>query len=592
MKDNKLDRIIAQKLENLQSPPEEGAWSAFEEKLSNSLTPQNDKPESDRFDDLIKEKIASVQPVIPSDSWDRFEQAMEATNETEPAPKENTSFDELVAGKLARVQGAMNEDSWDRFEEAMTAATESPNPENTFDAIIANQLKFNYPLYNYQHWLLLKEKLDYIAFVTNRILTYKTGELAALLLLLFVYGEYSPSLSNTQPLEAPNDIVLQEEAKPALSDSDELKMDNKAVIAEVASNKAESPAVMNDNAKETGIAVEPIYNENSPAISSNAYGIHLSDELIKAEHDNFTTLNLLHKDEEKLHKPASANIESFDKSIEHAIDVERHLLDTLSGIASPMERLLANVERPDASALLVPHEPRRTVSISMVGALEYNRIITNEIRKYKLGAFDRYEPGYGGGFLLDIKWKRWGMQTGALYSAKTIRPQQVTYLGGFRDGYPGELLEEYDYNTINIPLNVTYEILKGEKWRLYAGMGASLQFVYEANYFVVLDLSNAGGFGVLNNSNGIISTTTTKSRLDEIDFPSGVFQNGSLRESGFISGNLSIGLERRILEDRWSVFVQPTYHHGLIYFNEGLGPFRDKIRTMSILAGIRVNFFK
>jgi len=100
MKDNKLDRIIAQKLENLQSPPEEGVWSAFEEKLSNSLTPQHNEPASDRFDDLIKEKIASVQPIMPVDSWDRFEQEMDTTNGTESAPKENNPSNQILIGSI------------------------------------------------------------------------------------------------------------------------------------------------------------------------------------------------------------------------------------------------------------------------------------------------------------------------------------------------------------------------------------------------------------------------------------------------------------------------------------------------------------
>ena len=51
--------------------------------------------------------------------------------------------------------------------------------------------------------------------------------------------------------------------------------------------------------------------------------------------------------------------------------------------------------------------------------------------------------------------------------------------------------------------------------------------------------------------------------------------------------DFGVGLER-YMSPHWSMFVQPTYRHALPLFNEGLGPYQDRIHNFGIGMGLKV----
>lgn len=220
---------------------------------------------------------------------------------------------------------------------------------------------------------------------------------------------------------------------------------------------------------------------------------------------------------------------------------------------------------------LLAHAVPRYFFFGMFGSLDYNRIVTpsDYFLGTRLNEFDRYELGYSGGFSLGFATGRWEFQTGAIYSAKHYRPVQLLYqYGNSRDGYVTEQLKDVQLNILHLPVNFRYNFLQDDRWRVYAVAGASLQVAIQANYYIERE--------------GNSRRSVLNRYIDN-----GWFEGGTFTENSYLTGNLGLGVERT-LTTRWSFFAQPTYQHAISFFNQGLGPTRDRISTLSVFTGIRV----
>jgi hypothetical protein len=552
-----------------------------------------------KLDDIISKKLANLNPKVEPHSWELFEEKLDAAMSAGEEPSlPDTSFDEMIFGKLSGLQSQQDPQAWARFEEKLDKVSpDQPVSVSSFDQMIATQLRRQQPAYNHSHWLLLKKRLDWISFVTNRLAFYKVSELVVVLVLLFYLGQ--SKLPAPEPATQQLPIADQPLNKADFTD-------------EAASTLEESTPPVAETGKE--ISRLPLEEQASvPALTAlpsklSEVDLELSDRIVlhaggpakQGEENKQEKLRLISEllplkgvGFKVLPQSSRLAAERFALSFEPGslpVTAEDLRLADLADIkAEPLvpERFVS------LASLIKPVSSKPLVNFSMMGAFDYNRILTPENKEFRLADFDRYEAGYGGGFLVGFEKRRLGIQTGGIYSFKKVRPFRVVYLeGSFDRGYLGEILREYDYSTISIPLNLTYDLIKNGDWRVYALAGASLNVVYEANYFVVLNRGkNSGGYGLAGSNFGPASTANTQTQLDEVKFPRGWFQGGSFAENSYLTTNIGFGVER-FLEDRWSVFAQPTYQHGLIFVKDGLGPFKDQLRTMSFFTGIRVRLIK
>lgn len=551
-----------------------------------------------KFDDIISKKLADLNPKIEPHSWELFEDKLDTAMSAGEEPSlPDRSFDEMIFGKLSGLQSQKDPKAWARFEEKLDQI--SPDqliPSTSFDQLIATQLKRQQPAYNHSHWLLLKKRLDWISFVTNRLAFYKLSELAVLLVLLFYLGQsklpvQEPAVEQVpmadQPLDKSdltNEIASKlEKSMPSTAEAGEiatlapLEIESAVpvFVTPLKSSEMDQDQLEQIALRDIGAA------KQSP--KEFAEKPRLISELLPLEGVGFKVL------------PQSNRLaaERFALSSERGSLPKTTEDLRLAGIAAIAAEPLVPERFISLASLIKPVSSKPLVNFSMMGAFDYNRILTPENKEFRLRDFDRYEAGYGGGFLVGFEKRRLGIQTGGVYSFKKVRPFRVVYLeGSFDRGYLGEILKEYDYSTISIPLNLTYDLIKNGDWRIYALAGASLNVVYEANYYVVLNRGkNSGGYGLAGSNVGPASTASTRTQLDEVKFPRGWFQGGSFAENSYLTTNVGFGVER-FLEDRWSVFAQPTYQHGLIFMKDGLGPFKDQLRTMSFFTGIRVRLIK
>lgn len=558
------------------------------------------------FDDIISKKLANLSPKADPNSWELFEHKLDSAMSAGEEPSlPDQSFDEMIFGKLSKLQTQNDPKAWTLFQKKLDQATpEQALPSSSFDQMIATQLKRQQPAYNHSHWLLLQKRLDWISFVTNRLALYKLSELAVLLVLLFYLGQTSGPSLKTAPADGPI-------AEKGLDNSGLTNNSADAITTPTNNPQAKLPA-------EAGIkqplkVVRPLVSKKPPTTLASSPDrssstLELMDQLVQGA--EISTTNQAASSPKRsqlinallpldgvgikvLPESAQAVAERFALSFDNQMLPQTSEAARLEELTDLAVQPLVPERYVSLASLIKPHSRKAMINFSMMGAFDYNRILTPENKEFRLTEFDRYEAGYGGGFLVGIEKGRLGIQTGGVYSFKHVRPIRVAYLeGSFDRGYLGEVLKEYDYSTISVPVNITYDLIKSSDWRVYAVAGASLNVVYESNYYVVLNRGkNSGGYGLAGSNFGPASTATTRTQLDEVKFPRGWFQGGSFAENSYLTTNIGFGVER-FLEDRWSIFAQPTYQHGVIFLNEGLGPFKDQLRTMSFFTGIRVRLIK
>lgn len=258
---------------------------------------------------------------------------------------------------------------------------------------------------------------------------------------------------------------------------------------------------------------------------------------------------------------------------------------------SGMPELLPERDLPLEKALQQHPLPRkRFVRIGMMGASDYNRIITPPVRvNTDIVSLDRYAIGYSGGITVGFESGRLEVETGFIYTAKRYYPLQVLYIeGSLKDGIFGGGIKQTEFDIVQVPLNFRYNFLSRDRWRIYGLAGASLHLVAQANYYIAdLDDYAEENQNFPPPRNGGRNDNERPEGLENQDFQQGFLEGGNWLDNSYIGVNIGAGIER-YMSPRWSLFAQPTYYHSLYYPNQGLGPVSDRIHTMSLFMGVKV----
>ncbi|MEL7122756.1 MAG: outer membrane beta-barrel protein [Bacteroidota bacterium] len=506
-------------------------------------------------------------------------------------------FDQFISNQLNGVQPNVNADAWDKFESKLEAK-ELEEQTSKFDMLVRHKLNQNYlGDYKNEHWLLLNERLDLMAYITNRIAVYKFSELIILFLMVFYIGQSNDW--KKVPIKENNTVIVAQEiiSEDLSNQATEVKKlfpgtleTAKSIFAKAAATKkVEGSIPQQGNTTITSSNTAIVALEEPQTIANSEISVTAKEENVVEDEANalLTELPLLENANiTSLEDPNQQLKYSLLAYNDQALTFEDYRLKQLD----LLETNFISANNPVSIAHLLNRKEDNGLdfNVSIFGTLDYNRIITPSFKRLRMEGFDRYEAGYGGGLLFGMRWKKWELQTGAYYTAKHINPEPVKHVeGSFRDAYLGESLKEYHFNTLNIPLNFNYELFNRNDWRIYATAGASMSFVFQAKYDVVLVKGkSANGYG-LSSLGSALTPSTHRTALDQVKFPEGLFDGGSFSENTYFSANIGFGVERSLM-NRWSIFAQPTYHQGFIYLNEGLGPFTDKINTMSFFTGVRV----
>lgn len=484
--------------------------------------------------------------------------------------KEHNELDQTMRAKLGQLNPDMQPGSWDVLADKLEAADRAA----AFDRHVGDKLEGVRVPYRQSSWAVLAARLELQRQRIRAVLHYKAMEISLLLLLLLTVWPYLPS--GVQPLPAPPagipiaqglDATAPAATTPAAPQQSAIPADITAV-AEPTTNTA-APNHSSDHSQ----ASLDIHTKVTSALAGRQPAAPQVQPLDGATDPQEQLRGLIAKKADQITTPSD---NYPDQGALAALDD----MPTAFIQYNPTDDLLE---------YLRPSERQTFVRIGFVGGPEYNRVITptQEIVDGVEVYLDRYSLGYGGGITVGVEHGKWELETGLLYAARRYQAVPALYVSGnITDGYSGISLRNFELNTVNIPLHFRYNFLVHNKWRLYAQGGASLNLIISANYYIANEDSFEGISRNLDSSNGI-SRADKSALLGSKSLIPGIFETGSFRENATLYTDIAVGVERYMTAN-WSLFVQPTYRHGILLFNEGVGPYNDRIHNFGMGMGVKV----
>lgn len=487
--------------------------------------------EQPQFDRLIREKLENLNPEFRSEHWQRMQDAIDSDGELEPINAAETAFDREVLRQMRHFN--------------IGAAP--------------------------RHWALLRRRMEEALYLRNLILGSKFGEVVVFTLGLLLFVQLP--LSNPENKATFPDL---QQAAPQLQalvthkNSVLHKPAQQAPTSHLYSNKA---SAHNQDSKK---GADQVYSYNVPEVEIVSHPNHLPISTLESALES-ANVSLSGKTPELETK----NLQIGETAQREAMSNYYVFGNQLTPLAQQRNNaLLAKRLSIFEANALKPFRKRTIISAAMFGGSDYNQILTPANQENRTDAFSRYTLGYGGGILISAERGRWEIGTGLIYAAKPYNPRQIVkYEGSLDKGYTVASFNQVALDIINLPFQARYNFVLHKRSRLYAVMGASLQVAASASYFITTSSSKPGPL-------------KPEMREDLFDNVSkGVLEGGSVKENGYITGNVGLGFEH-FMTERWSLFAQPTYQHSLGYFSDGFGPSHDRINTMSLWMGIRVRILE
>lgn len=219
--------------------------------------------------------------------------------------------------------------------------------------------------------------------------------------------------------------------------------------------------------------------------------------------------------------------------------------------------------------------------LTLLTGLDGDNVFTPAYPRFKVPETTRNSSGFHLGFLLSEGAKRLETGFGFIYAHKEYNAPAVTFIqGSLRDGYTTEQLKKIQLNLLQIPVFTRYNIVHKENWRIYATLGATAQVTLSANYFIVHPGFFPSSVALTGKSNSIYQN------LEE-----GLMQGGTLIDNVYLSMDMGVGAEKMI-SPRTSIFAQSSYQSFVGHISKGIGPYNDRISTVSFQSGVRINLFE
>mgnify|MGYP005666387655 CR=1 FL=1 len=506
-------------------------------------------------------------------------------------------FDRIIREKMENLNPEYAPETWELLEQKMDASEAGPavvTDEEAIDELAFSKLHQYETPYNPEDWKTFARRLEEEAASTREVLRYKLVEVSLMLLLLLTLWQYLP-VGQNQPLPS---VQPELPTKPMQSPVPKAHLENTPAPdgqGPLSENGARLSANLDTDQKGTA-------TPNALAFTNKARSFDGGEEANWSEN---TTGLATPANRTNSYKPSF--IPGITQNNLHITKQDR--LDYLMGNPSSRkvlpaewntEALLASLESIELEALspsstaesleLLPLTPRKkfNIRIGMQGSPNYDRIITppTEVDEDSIVSLDRYSIGYTGGITLGVERGRWEVETGFFYAAKSYQPLSVLYVtGSVKNGLYGEGAKDFEFNTVYLPLNIRYNYLQKDTWRLFASAGVSMHTVVQANYY----LADQDGF-----RNALFAPAPVPrgeqerpEQVEQYDLNKGLFEGGGLWENSYFSATVGLGVEKN-LNGRLSVFSQAKYAHSFLYPTGGIGPFLDRFHTTSLLMGIRV----
>ncbi len=494
---------------------------------------------------------------------------------------EDKQLDDLISGKIKDIERPYESDTWlalqNKIEQAQVQADEA------FDDAVKHKMQRLEPSYQSWYWSLLATKLDEEAALRKQLIQYKSIELLLVLLLIFTCihclpTAYEKLTQSKGEKTATSYLDLEDKLGFTISKSNTLILDD---------------VILSNSASKLDLT--------NPSTFTSALSINSTIAMDKVEVlSDLPTLPV------KAITIAPAAIVINEKVKMADIDVMPipTFMPEFEPLTNEHWKAIADDRLWRIAPLMAANKSKKQIRVGMFATLNGDYIYTPDDAVLNLPAYARVASDYGGGFSVAVECKRWAIETGLIYNHKEYSPEQVPiFFGNSIDGYYVEGLRNIELNMFKVPIQARYKFKQSEKWHLYTLGGAAIHVATQANY----DVTKIGASQLYINTNVATSKgeiALTKHQLDRFSkfskpaepqsdklnkkqFEDGWMSGGAFKENSFYTVNVGMGAER-YLDERWSLFIEPSYQQNINIFNKGIGPNQDRISTLQILIGAKV----
>jgi hypothetical protein len=447
-------------------------------------------------------------------------------------------FDSTIKDSLQNLEVPYDASSWDLLEKKMQARQSAAGYAVTDDVdnVVKKALIGMEVAYNPANWEKMSKKIDNTNVLRQRIMITKFAEAAIFLLLVWNFGSmlFTEKASIFSP-KSPNTTEVLSEARPSKG-----KNLTSAPIQQEQALGATIAEILDGNVNDALIGA-------LQSNTANAQNKEVSNVILAALPSNATT-----------EEEAISN-QSARKVLENAAFLPNL---PLQNVENQRSNLSFN------TVVLAKHREKKYY-VSNYAAATHNRIQTPYDKESQKPAYEQWTDGYGAGFAVGKKGKKWGVETGLAYNSVTYSPQKNIKV---TNGLSGVYLKEMDLDVASLPVSVNRKMAKIGKSTLYVKAGVTGHAVTQASYrYETVKLPPTTPIpGDPDNRN----FTPTKGK--------GVFEGGSIQNNAWVTADAGIRIERPI-NRQMSIFIEPMYS-GVIAGKTG--PKNDRIAGLALNAGV------
>ena len=604
MKNNYLDNLVKQSLEDFNVDMPANAWSLMAHEINQApdLNPAQDANMLDNadFDAIVKDALVDSNVAQPAMNWI----AMSVLIDQDPMLNgSETAIDEPVKEVLQDISAPYTPAAWDMMEAHLDLdlnMAELQDDEDIDHAIYEKIGDYHAP-YDASSWNVLAAKLNLNPSQRDQIVyRFKIVELALMSLLLYGVSSFLLPSNN---FNAKQEVVVEQKAENTPTD--------KSMIENIANHltniihteeKIETPSKTNpstptnNTVKTTTLRVSPLANitqkqtitltdipsteeTNSLAIQQQSIVLNNAASNMASIPQNITFSQTAFPNitQEEADLVTLLDPDFYANALNHPLG-----LSLLPTEISPLD-IDENTSMPGCLTCAMPNTVGIRVAMFWMG--EYNYIMTPTDRIFDIAGYNNGSLGYGLGATIAMSYGKWEVETGALYSAKSYSPEaQTETIGDFESGYVKRSLSSIQFNALQVPLNIRYNFDNLPNWNFYTSAGASLHVAAQTSHHLSGTYEAAPSLEESISRNTLRELIEKNSTFNDKNFADGWFEGGSFLENRYFTANIGVGFERSI-GSRWSVFTQSWYQHTLL--SNGFGPNKDRLNTLSIFAGAR-----
>ncbi|MBT8218495.1 MAG: outer membrane beta-barrel protein [Bacteroidia bacterium] len=609
MAKNRFDKILRDKLINLSPMFNPSDWIIMERLLEwQGLTKSDEATDEVHFDEIAIDKLQNLAPGELAPDWDRMSAMLEQLDLDSEPDLEPSEFDQAINNKLKRFEAPFTEAAW--AEMAPILDSDRMAPVQELDNIAKQKLTQISDIE--PAWSTMSNKISRELFLPESMVKYKVVEV--LLVLLFAISLYQfPLVDDFKEKVLQKDQITESNQinAPIQADAyaDQKAPDDLAPIASISpewsTNIEDAGLKIVLPSSPTNVKLQasiiPTYKDEVtltskvesktealiPSVSDFLSAIN-SEDLFSVKHsiyqgivDDLPQLTIMTKliqeayySFDVMHSDilASQNVEQEQASFEKIEVIDEN----------PIQEIQAAVEKPRIACLTCGNRDQKVgLVLGLFSGSDYNQIVTPFDPIYALDGTKQWNFGYGGGLSVSMQFKSWELEMGAIYASNQYQPREILeiYSGSINSGYVASTLKDIELNIVKVPLNFRFNVNLKNKWKIYALSGATMNMVIQSSYITDDVFIGTRSFATP-------SAPVRSSDLSLKDFSGGILEGGSFSDNSFLTANLGLGVERT-LNNKWSLFAQPTYQRQI--FSNGIGPNQDRFNSLSLFFGTRLS---